>query len=203
LTIKHLTYKNLRLYASLLLQCLLLLCVNTAAGKSVDTFGVYIAPNAIFYANSNSTVSVFSNMINSGILGSVKGATINMFGDHWRNTPSALFPDEWGINNADAFTGVGGAFRFTGSFTQFLAGGYSVAGKTGGDFPNLIIANPRSVYLDENTDTHIRGTLRFENGLLWLNGNNLLIGSKNPGAIDGYSENRFIATGNTTSGGYL
>jgi gliding motility-associated-like protein len=200
---KNPTYKNIGIYAACLLQGLCYIIPHSAAANNVDTFGIYIAPNAIIYANNSATVSVFSNMINSGILGSVKGSTIRMFGNHWRNTPGALFPDEWGINNPDAFTGVGGAFRFESSFTQFLAGGYSVSAKTGGDFPNLIIANPRSVYLDENTDTHVRGTLVLENGLLWLNGNNLLIGSKNPGAIAGYSESRFIATGNTNAGGYL
>ena len=155
------------------------------------------------YANTNSTIAVFSNMINNGTLGTFKGATVNMYGDRWRNTPTASYPDEWGINNPDAFTGVGGSFRFASSFVQFLSGGYSVATKAGTDFPNLSIANPRDVYLDENIDTHVRGTLIFENGLLWLNGNNLMIGTKNPGAIAGYNENSYVATGNTTSGGYL
>lgn len=196
-------YQLIRFTATCFLQVALLFCTKTAAANAVDTFGVYIAPNAVIYANTNAVVSVFSNMINNGTLGSVKGTTINMYGDLWRNTPTASFPDEWGINNSNSFTGVGGDFRFAGTFTQFLSGGYSVAAKSGTDFPNLIISNPRSVYLDENIDTHVRGTLRFVNGLLWLNGNNLLIGTNNPGAIDGYNENRYIATGNTTAGGYL
>lgn len=201
---KYPAYKQVFIRLACIWPGLLLLSFNTAsAGTSVDTIALYIAPNALFYVNNNSNLSVFSNVINSGMLGTVKGVTVNMFGDSWRNTATASFPDELGINNPNSFTGIGGTFRFGSIFPQYLAGGYSVTSKTGAAFPNLAVDNPRGVSLDENTDTHILNTLEFDSGLLWLNGNNLLIGGINPGSITGYTENRFIATGNTTQGGYL
>jgi gliding motility-associated-like protein len=177
-----------------------------AAGavSNIDTFALYVAPNTNLYINSNAQVSIFSDVINSGVFGTVKGVTVNLYGDNWRNTTTATFPDEFGINNNNSFTGVGGLFRFGNSnFPQYLAGGYSLLTKPGNAFTNLSVANPRGLYLSENTDAQIRGTLVFENGLLWLNGNNLVVGVLNPGAIAGYTENRFVATGNTSKGGYL
>lgn len=200
----YFTYQALGKKVRRTLQGVLLLSALAAKAQSNPDFALYISPNATLYVNNKASLSVFSNVVNNGTLGSVKGVTINMLGDKWRNGTNASFPDEWGVNNPNSFSGVGGVFRFINTTTpQYLIGGFSVNTKTGTSFPNLQVANPRGVYLDESADTHIRGTLQFEEGLLWLNGNNLLIGTNNPGTISGYTENRFVATGNTTRGGYL
>lgn len=198
------TYPSIiRKAAGLLLGAFLCSAVTVTAQNN-NEFALYLAPNATLYVNNKANLSVFNNVINNGTMGSVKGVTINMYGDRWRNGVTASFPDEWGVNNPNSFSGVGGAFRFFNSSSpQYLAGGFSVTTKTGGAFPNLLVANPRGLYLDEGTDTHILGNLHFEDGLLWLNGNNLMVGKNNPGSITGYTENRFVATGNTPKGGNL
>jgi gliding motility-associated-like protein len=179
------------------------LSVSASVHAQTETFGMYVAPNGSFQVNGNATISIFSNVNNKGAFGASKGTTVNFFGDRWRNSNTAIMPDEWGYNNPDAFTGVGGVFRFAGQFPQYITGGFSVTGKNGPAFPNLSIANARGVYLDENNDAAIRGTLVFENGLFWLNDNNLQLGITKPGSFAGYNENRFVATGNTVRGGFL
>jgi hypothetical protein len=142
-------------------------------------------------------------VINAGMFGSVKGTTIHMTGDFWRNTPNASFPDEMGINNPNAFTGTGGIFRFVNnSAQQYLSGSYSLTGKNGPAFPNLTVASPRGLFLYQTMHRYV-ARLHFETGLLALNDNNLVVGINDPGTITGYTENRFVATGNTNKGGYL
>jgi gliding motility-associated-like protein len=197
-----LTYKKFcLLLACIMLSLIILSTIHAQTGGATEPVAMYIAPNAVLYVHNNAAVTVSSNVINSGVFGTVKGTTVNMLGNLWRNTSTGSFPDELGINS---FTGTGGIFRFSNSrFPQYLAGGYSVSAKTGTSFPNLTVASPYGLYLDENTDTHIRNVLQMENGIFWLNGNNLLVGVTNPGTITGYTENRFIATENTSKGGYL
>ncbi len=199
-----LTYQRICVASAFVVQGLCLLLPNNANARSVtDTFGLYIAPNAAVYMNNNAQAGVFSNVINSGILGSVQNSMLNMMGDIWRNTGTASYPDEWGINNNSSFTGVGGAFRFASTTSQqYLSGAYAPSTNPKLSFPNLIVANTRGLFLYQD-DAQIRGTLLFENGLFWLNGNNLFIGSTNPGAIDGYSDTKFVATGNAAKGGFL
>ncbi len=173
---------------------------RSTKAASADTFALYIAPNASLYVNGPLQMSIMSKVINSGVFGSVPGSRINMYGNFWRNTPGASFPDETGSNS---FSGVGGVFHFLGSGSQqHLTGGYAVAGKTGPGFHHLVIDNPFGVQL-YGDDAWIRSSLHFNNGLLWLNGNNLKVGTNDPGIISGFTENRFVATGNTATGGFL
>jgi gliding motility-associated-like protein len=197
------TYKILILITCTWQVPLLLSSTTAKAQAPKDTIALYISPTASLYVNGKSGVAIFSNVINSGIFGTAKGTTVNMLGDIWRNTPNASFPDEWGTNNPNAFTGIGGDFRFAGiTNQQYLVSGFSLTSKTGPFFPNIVIANARGMYLLRD-DAQVRGTLNFEIGLLNLNGNNLVVGQKDPGSIAGYDENRFVATGNTSQGGYL
>jgi gliding motility-associated-like protein len=199
---------NIRPYKKILLTAccmqVLLLFYSTANARYVtDTVGLYIAPNAVMYVNGNTQIGISSVAINSGMFGSVKGTTIHMTGNYWRNTPTASFPDEMGINNPNTFTGTGGIFRFVNnSAQQYLSGSYSLINKNGPAFPNLTVASPLGLFLYQ-TDAQVRGTLHFETGLLTLNNNSLVVGVNDPGTITGYTENRFIATGNANKGGYL
>lgn len=200
--------KNVRRYkkpilTALFIQVLLVLPFMVSARSVADTFALYIAPNAVMYVNGTTQMGVSSVMINAGIFGSGKGTIIHMTGDYWRNTPNASFPDEMGINNPNAFTGTGGVFRFVNnSAQQYLSGSYSLTGKNGPAFPNLTVASTRGLFLYQG-DAQVRGALHFETGLLELNDNNLVMGINDPGTITGYTENRFVATGNTNKGGYL
>lgn len=166
----------------------------------LDTFGVYIPPNATLYVQGNVQMSIMSRVINSGMFGTMQGSTVNMMGNIWRNTPGASFPDESGMNS---FTGIGGVFRFNSPVSQqHLTSIYSVAGKSGISFPNITVDNPFGLQLYQS-DAHIRSTLHFTNGMLSLNGYHLLVGVNDPGTISGYSENRFVVTGNAVTGGFL
>lgn len=195
-----LTYKRFCIRSAFFIKMLFVLAPASAAGTGVDTFGIYLSPSLPLYIHDKAQVSIFSNVINDGVLGSVKGAVVNMMGEKWRNTPNASMPDELGTNS---FAGTGGIFRFSGtSFSQFITGGFSVAGKKGASFPSVTIANTLGVNM-ENNDVQVRSTLHFENGLFSLNGNSLLVGDKTPGTITGYSDTKFVATGNTNKGGFL
>lgn len=193
-----------RSYYSACIRCVLLLVAASgslyaAAQSAPDTPALYIAPNAAFYVHQNA-IGIFANTINSGIFGTFKGTTVNMLGGLWRNTGSGNFPDELGINS---FTGTGGNFRFYNtSIQQYLTGNYSIASRSGSSFPNLVMANPLGVFLYQS-DAQVRRTLQFESGPVWLNNSNLVVGVNDPGTITGYTENFFVATGNTPKGGYL
>jgi gliding motility-associated-like protein len=169
--------------------------------EGLDTFGVYVSPNATLYVQgTNIQMSIMSRVINSGAFGTMQGAMVNMMGNAWRNTAGASFPDESGINS---FTGTGGIFRFNSLVSQqHVTSSYSVAGKTGTSFPNITVDNPFGLQLF-GSDAHIRSVLHFSNGMLSLNGYNLLVGVNDPGTISGYTENKFVLTGNTVAGGYL
>lgn len=197
---KRLSYKKLLLRAGLLLHACCLLSGHAAARGDVDTFGITIFSNATIYAHDKAQIGFTSNVTNNGIFGSVKGSVINMAGEKWINASGSSLPDELGINS---FAGVGGAFRFASTNTpQYFFPNFSFAGRTGISFPNLTIANAFGVYID-GSDAFVRNTLHFDKGILWLNGNNLLVGVNNPGTISGYSENNFVATGNTIKGPFL
>jgi gliding motility-associated-like protein len=197
---KRISYKSFLLRAAFLLHVCCLLSGKAHAREGVDTFGVTIFSNATIYAHDKSKVGILSDVINNGIFGSVPGSIINMAGSKWTNTNGSSLPDELGVNS---FSGIGGTFRFISNNTpQSFIPNFTLAGKTGASFPNLTIANPFGVTI-ENSDAHVRNTLHFENGIVWLNGNNLLIGTNGPGTITGFSDKNFVATGNTIKGGYL
>jgi gliding motility-associated-like protein len=186
--------------ASKIITCLLIgsLCSDVAHAK-IDTLGLYVAPGGVMYLNNNAQIGVKINVINEGALGTKPGSILQMEGTIWRNTGTASFPDESGVNS---FSGVGGVIRFAGNGQQYLTGGASIVGKTGPFIPHVTVANTSNLFLYQG-DAMIRGSLTFERGILWLNDNNLLMGMNDPGTIAGYNENSFIATGNTVKGGYL
>ncbi|HTJ10778.1 MAG TPA: T9SS type A sorting domain-containing protein [Dinghuibacter sp.] len=144
---------------------------------------VYLANNADMAVHPGDTVSIFGDVTNLGRFGSLNGSVVQFYGTTWQNAPGGILPGE-AFYGLDTTNGQGGYFRFLhGIGTQTLQGG---------SFPSLGAGNDLGVYL--GGDARIRDTLRLENGLLYLNGYNLTLGNGAPGRIDGYDNQRYIAT---------
>ncbi|PSL43075.1 putative repeat protein (TIGR01451 family)/gliding motility-associated-like protein [Chitinophaga niastensis] len=174
--------------------------------------GLYIAPQANIFVHGGDTVGVFCDVTNDGNVGSEPGAVVRFMGLLWTNDSHATLPDEnsyvAGSSVPASFTGTGGLFWFNNfavsqNLPQSLSGGFHVDTRNGAAFPNLQIDNPQHVFLVASTDAQVRNTLSFVNGKLWLNNNNLLVGNNGPGAISGYTGDRYIVTGSGINGGYL
>ncbi|WP_173003220.1 T9SS type A sorting domain-containing protein [Chitinophaga sp. SYP-B3965] len=165
--------------------------------------GVSIPANADIMAHKTDTIAIFSDVQNHGRFGSIKGAVVLFFGQKWKNDETALLTDEHFYN--DTVPGYGGTFRFMqqGATPQYIYGAYNAGTHSGPSFPNISINNPNGVYLDDLSDLKIRNNLHFENGHLYLNGWNLVVGNLSPGIISGYSDRRFIVTGSNVGGGFL
>jgi hypothetical protein len=176
-----------------------------AAGQVSAQNSVYLAGNADLAVHPGDTVSIFGNVVNNGRFGSLNGSVVQFFGNTWQNGVSALLPDE-SFYGLDTTLGMGGVFRFLPGITsQNIAGGYSVTDATGPSFPSLSVSNGKGVFLlrPGGGDLKVRHTLYMENGFLFLNGSNLVVGNGAPGTISGYSNQRFVVTGAMPAGGSL
>ena len=169
------------------------------AGMASAQQGVYIPAGGAVWLSGNAKVGIFSDMTNNGILGSNPNSTFYFLSQRWTNGSGSTLPDE----STDGVSGTGGTFLFNGTAQQKVFGGYSFITRTGPGFPNLEINNPSGLLLDDLSDLKIRNNLHFGNGHIYLNGWNLQIGEKSPGAITGYSDRRFVVTGNGIAGGSL
>lgn len=165
--------------------------------------GMSIPANADIMAHKTDTIAIFSDVQNHGRFGSLKGAVVLFFGQTWKNDESALLTDENFYNGTAP--GYGGTFRFMqqGTTPQYIYGAYNAGARSGPSFPNISINNPNGVYLDDLSDLKVRNKLHFENGHLYLNGWNLVVGNLSPGIISGYSDRRFVVTGSNVGGGFL
>jgi len=179
------------------LYFIIFLCV-CSFGATFAQQAVYIPADGKVWSYGN--VAVFGDMRNDGTLGSSAATTLYFMGKRWINGNGATLPAE----------GTGGMFRFSGNNIlygttgqQLLAGGYSVAGKTGTSFPNLEVNNAAGILLDDLNDLKIIHHLHFSSGHIFLNGWNLEVGNNDPGTITGYSDQRFVVTGTGAAGGYL
>ncbi|NIG53430.1 T9SS type A sorting domain-containing protein [Chitinophaga sp. Cy-1792] len=168
--------------------------------------GVYIPSGDSVWLYNNTQVGIFSNMTNDGVLGSGPGSTFYILGKRWMNGSSASLPDE----SKNGRSGVGGNFLFSSLNPilgdvgqQIIYGNYSVATRTGTSFPNMEVNNGKGILLDDLSDLKIRNKLHFTSGKIYLNGWNLLIGETDAGDITGYSDSRYVVTGNTFAGGFL
>jgi hypothetical protein len=158
----------------------------------------YISSSAQVWNFGN--VGVFGNVTNEGSLGSSPNANLYFFGKVWTNGFNASLKDE----STSGLKGTGGFFRFAGnSGQQTISGGFNVASKLGASFPNVDVNNPDGVIFYTLNDLKIRNTLSLSNGLVYLNGQNLMVGDTSSGTISGYSEKRFIVTGTETTGGFV
>jgi hypothetical protein len=160
---------------------------------------IYLPPGADLAVHPGDTVAIFGNVLNSGRWGSLRGGVVNFYGSEWQNGAGSTLPDE-AYYGLDTTQGAGGIFRFLQTHAQYLTGAYSQT--TGGpSFPGLAIGNPGGLILEPGSDVRIRRELNFENGYMFLNGDNLFMGSKS--AINGYSDQQFVVTGLDPAGGSL
>jgi hypothetical protein len=178
---------------------LILLILVFLGGAVSAQQGMYIPAGDTVWVPGNATVGLFSDMINHGTLGSGSNSLFYFFSQRWTNGNGSTLPDE----SADGVSGAGGTFVFNGTSQQKVFGGYSFITRTGPGFPNLEINNPSGLLLDDLSDLKIRNNLHFGNGHIYLNGWNLQVGEKSPGTITGYSDRRFVVTGNSIAGGSL
>lgn len=175
-------------------KILVLILVMSNIGLSYAQQTVFIPSSGNVFSYPTDSVSIFGDVINQGNFGTSTGSVVNFLGNSWENNQRSLLP------GTDATTGApGGLFRFMGSKTQSVAGGYNLTGGTGPSFPNLSIENKSGVYLEDLNDLHIRGNLQFSNGNLYLNGWNTLVDD----SVQGYSQNGFVVTGEEIGGGSL
>ncbi|WPQ62522.1 T9SS type A sorting domain-containing protein [Chitinophaga sancti] len=174
---------------------IILFCVTFHLSYGQET---YISTGAQVWNFGN--VGVFGNITNEGSLGSSPNANLYFYGKVWTNGFNASLRDE----STSGLKGTGGFFSFAGSSgQQTISGGFNVAAKIGASFPNVNINNPDGVIFYNLNDLKIRNTLSLSNGLIFLNGQNLMVGDTSAGSIIGYSDRRFVVTGTTSTGGFL
>lgn len=164
--------------------------------RGQELVGMTVHSGESFYVHSAENVSIFSNLGNSGTIGTRPGSVINFRGLRWSNRAGSRIADE----STDGTGGIGGLIRFSsvnGSL-QFLENqGNS---QTTGGIPNLAIANSGNLML-EGSDLIVRRNLTFERGHLLLNNRNAILSQS--ATISGFDQNRFVVTGTGTNGGYL
>ncbi|MBV7532913.1 T9SS type A sorting domain-containing protein [Chitinophaga sp. sic0106] len=188
------------------ISILILFLLSCLHLRSSAQDGLYIPEGGVVWLYNNTQVGIFNSMINNGVLGSNPGSTFYILGKRWTNGTNAKLPDE----SADGVSGVGGNFLFSSLNPilgdvgqQTIFGNYNIAAKQGTSFPNMEVNNGKGIILDDLSDLKVRGTLHFTSGKIYLNGWNLMVGEKTPGVISGYTDSRYIVTGNTFAGGYL
>ncbi|MDP2414619.1 gliding motility-associated C-terminal domain-containing protein [Daejeonella sp.] len=148
-----------------------------------------------FYVHPEANVSVFSDLNNSGSLGSYNLSTINFLGQRWNNMSGSRIVDE----STGGQTGLGGTIRFSGTTSPQNINTLTNAQNNTG-FPNITLANPQNLILQGN-DLLVRRSFNFLSGKVILNNRNAImqIGAN----IAGFDNNKYFVTGTATSGGSL
>jgi len=166
----------------------------------------YVPANGNVYIYGNDTLAIFGDMINDGNMTASKGAVINFYGLKWRNDAIATIKDE----SSDGYSGDGGMFRFiqpnpvSGNVLyQLIKGGYNATTQQGCSFPNIRIESGPGIVLDDLSDLKVVHTLDLQQGHVFLNGWNLVVGHHTPGTLLHYSNQNFIVTGGAFGGGHL
>jgi len=164
--------------------------------SSQEIVGVSIYSGKALRIYPRYTVSIFSDLTNSGSFGSEMNSKIIFAGQRWINNAGSSMPDE----SASGSNGTGGTFKFARAVSapQYIYNQNSP--QTSSEFPNISIANSKNVIL-EGSDLAVRNNLNFETGHLILNNRNTILGIN--GSITGYDQNKFVVTGSATSGGGL
>lgn len=186
------------------ISLLLLLTVSVQLLYAQST--TYVPANGNVYIYGNDTLAIFGDMINEGNMTAPKGAVINFYGLKWRNDEAATIKD----GSSDGYSGDGGIFRFiqpdpvSGNILyQLIKGGYNAAAQQGCSFPNIRVESGPGIVLDDLSDLKVVNTLDLQQGHVFLNGWNLVVGHHTPGNILHYSGQHFIVTGGAFGGGRL
>lgn len=163
--------------------------------KGQEVMQMNVQTGESFFVHPEATVSIFSDVNNSGSIGSFKNSTINFNGQRWNNRAGSRIADE----GSTGVNGIGGIIKFSGvDAAQYINTQNNSQGNTG--FSNLQIANSRNVIL-EGQDLFVRKNVNFTNGRIILNSRNAVIDLNS--SITGYNENRYFVTGTGTNGGSL
>lgn len=147
-----------------------------------------------FYVHPEANVSVFSDLSNSGSVGSYNNSTINFLGQRWSNMSGSRIVDE----STGGQTGSGGTIKFSAGTSQYINTLTNAQANTG--FPNITLANPQNLILQGN-DLLVRRSFNFQSGRVILNSRNVII--QNGANINGFDNTKYFVTGTATSGGAL
>ncbi len=148
-----------------------------------------------FYVHPEANVSVFSDLNNSGSIGSYNQSVINFLGERWNNMSGSQILDE----SANGQTGIGGSIRFSATtFPQNINTLNNAQTNIG--FPNITLANPQNLTL-LGSDLVIRRSFNFQSGKVILNNRNAVMQAS--ANIAGFDNNKYFVTGTATSGGSL
>lgn len=162
--------------------------------KAQELIQMTVNAGESFFVHPDANVSVFSDINNSGSIGSYRNSVINFLGQRWNSRAGSRITDE----SNSGINGTGGLIRFEGSSAQYINSQLTPATNTG--FPNISIVNSSNVIL-EGLDMVVRNSLNFESGKVILNNRNaLMIGNS---TINGYNQNRYFVTGSGVTGGSL
>ena len=175
---------------------MIVLCIATPfIVKGQELMQMTVQSGESFFVHPEATVSIFSDVNNSGSIGSLKSSTINFLGQRWNNRIGSRIADE----GSTGMNGTGGIIKFSGNTSpQYINTQNNAKGNTG--FSNLRIENSRNVIL-EGQDLYVRNNVSFVNGKIILNNRNAFMEIN--ASITGYNENRYFVTGTGTSGGSL
>lgn len=179
-----------------IMYILLICCFNEIEAQS----GFYVPQNSrIFFVGD--TATIFSNVLNAGMLGLGKNAVVNFKGKHWQNETGAFITDE--SNGGDGVNGTGGLLRFNSDIeSQSLFGAYNAASRLGPAFARIELANRFGLQLT-GSSTKVLSEMKFSTGLVFLGNNIFSVGNNNPGIIEGYDSARYFVTGNQPGNGLL
>ena len=182
-----------RTYQLYILFAVFILFPSVLRGQEIVQMTVHSGES--FYVHPEANVSIFSDLNNSGSLGSYNQSTINFLGQRWNSMMGSRIMDE----SLNGLTGIGGTIRFSGStFSQSI--NTLTPAQPNNAFPNITLSNPQNLILRGN-DLLVRRSFNFQSGKVILNNINVVLQA---GAnIAGFDNNKYFVTGTTTTGGTL
>jgi len=163
--------------------------------RAQENLQMIVSSGESFYVHPEGNVSVFSDLNNSGSVGSYTTSTINFLGQRWSNLAGSRIVDE----SRNGLTGLGGTIRFSSSSVSQVINTLSSA-QTSTGFPNITLSNPLNVTLQGN-DLVVRRSFNFQSGRVILNSRNTIMQAG--ASINGFDSNEYFVTGTAANGGAL
>jgi len=162
--------------------------------------GFYVPKDGkVFFVGDSATI--FSDVLNRGLLGLGKKAVIDFKGLNWENDFNSILSDE--ANNGLSVSGNGGVIRFSAStFRQNLVAGYNAVNRTGPVFSSIVVDNPEGLQLDLSS-AKVWNSFNFKQGHVFLNKQVFVVGNFYPGHISGYDSLHYFVTSANADGGIL